>query len=294
MGAVHGVSLKYVVLSASAVCAAYALEAHDSDTAEFNVGVLRLRTSLVLFLGHASVVNGLIALLFNLRFGMCLLGKRTDNGTVPLWSYVLFAGFHLPTWLYTQLHHMKDRRFRVPVATEVEPGWWVGGRYAADLAKNWAGTVDLTCEFPEGCAATTEQYLLLRCWDGVPPLPAELEQAAVFALDARARGDVMVHCAHGRGRSTTVMCACLVKAGVYDTWEAAFDAIKSQRSVCKLNRAMRASLAAWQAEYVNQNPSCPVELKPTFVVEKHSSPLFFHFIRRVQALFKRLLMGKQK
>ena len=29
--------------------------------------------------------------------------------------------------------------------------------------------------------------------------------------------------AHGRGRSTTVMCACLVKADLYPTWEAAFE-----------------------------------------------------------------------
>merc|ERR1711957_740274 len=67
-------------------------------------------------------------------------------------------------------------------------------------------------------------------------------------------GDGLVHCAHGRGRSTTVMCACLVKFGLYPNWEAALEAIKKRRRVAKLNRAMRAALTAWQAKYVDGRP----------------------------------------
>merc|ERR1719436_515558 len=97
--------------------------------------------------------------------------------------------------------------------------------------------------------------MLLPCWDGVPPPPAELERAAQFATSARSSGDVLVHCAHGRGRSTTVMCACLVRAGLHRNWEEAFDAIRKKRRVVKLNRSMRSVLTSWQAQYVDGPPA---------------------------------------
>lgn len=91
-----------------------------------------------------------------------------------------------------------------------------------------------------------------KTWDGVPPSPSQLEEAAKFAVEARKKGDVLIHCAHGRGRSTTLMCAALVKSGLYDHWEDAFeDGIKPQRSVCKLNRRMRNALSEWQEIYVD-------------------------------------------
>merc|ERR1719350_942954 len=108
-----------------------------------------------------------------------MIGKRHVNGSVPLWSYVVFYGFHLPTWLYTTVHHWKDRKSKIPPASEVDLGWWVGGRYAAELGRHWSAVIDTTCEFPEGCSSTTDRYLLLPCWDGVPPAPEALERAAV-------------------------------------------------------------------------------------------------------------------
>ena len=82
--------------------------------------------------------------------------------------------------------------------------------------------------------------------------PEKIEEAATFAVEARKKGDVLVHCAHGRGRSTTLMCAALVKAGLFATWEDAFEkGIKPGRSVCKLNRRMRNALAEWQRIYVD-------------------------------------------
>ena len=57
------------------------------------------------------------------------------------------------------------------------PGWWIGGKFGDRLKKKWAVTIDLTCEFPEACREVTGEYLLLPCWDGVPPTPAQIEQA---------------------------------------------------------------------------------------------------------------------
>ena len=69
----------------------------------------------------------------------------------------------------------------------------------------------------------TADYLLLKTWDGVPPTAEQLETAAQFGAKARQSGPVMVHCAHGRGRSTTVMCAVLVRAGLATSWQDAFE-----------------------------------------------------------------------
>eukprot|EP00934_Nitzschia_sp_Nitz4_P004078 Nitzschia sp. Nitz4//scaffold21_size171442//164010//164834//NITZ4_002194-RA/size171442-processed-gene-0.33-mRNA-1//1//CDS//3329542510//4068//frame0 len=270
MGTVHGVYLKYVGLSALS----YAGFAYLSDpgSAEAGRALTMLEAGSLgssiprLVLGYSAILNGAIAALFKLEWGMELIGKDKKSGQIPLWSYVLYFPFHIPTYLYTKLHGIifrvrtedpstgEIKYEEVPPATEVQEGWWVGGWHANELGpKNWGGIIDLTVEFPEACRNDTKHYLSAPTWDGVPLGPADLESAAAFAVEARKDGDVLVHCAHGRGRSTTVMCACLVKAGLFSNWEEAFEeGIRPSRPVCKLNKRMRESLAAWQVEYVDK------------------------------------------
>jgi protein-tyrosine phosphatase len=219
-----------------------------------------------LVLGYSTVLNGLLATFFKMEVFMGLIGKNRKTGQIPTLSYVVFFPFHVPTRLYTFVHTRLSTykvkrpdgtiaREIVPVASECQPGWWVGGCYAHELNKEWAVIIDLTVEFPESCIQHTEAYLSIPTWDGVPATPAQLEAAAHFAVTEKAahdNGHVLVHCAHGRGRSTTVMCACLVKAGLFPNWEEAFEkGIKPARSVCKLNRRMRQNLTEWQRIYVD-------------------------------------------
>lgn len=273
MGTVHGVYLKYVGLSALSY-AGYSMFAAAPTSVGTSARVMAEATetsqSLVKMLpavvmGYSAVLNGAIAVLFKLEWGMGIIGKDKTTGQIPLWSYVIFFPFHLPTILYTKVHAQISRSKdpdpktgemkyqRVPPASEVQKGWWVGGCNAHELgSREWGGIIDLTVEFPETCRNNTKHYLSAPTWDGVPLSPSDLETAANFAIEARQSGDVLVHCAHGRGRSTTVMCACLVKAGLYPNWEEAFEkGIKPYRSVCKLNKRMKESLAGWQALYVD-------------------------------------------
>ena len=202
-------------------------------------------------LGYSAILNGVIAVLFKAEVGMGLIGKDPTTGKIPLWSKIVFFPFHIPTRLYTHFHTRSHQK-SVAVANEVQPGWWVGGCYAHELEHipKWAAVIDLTVEFPE--TAKTDHYLSIPTWDGVPATPAQLEQGAIFASQQMANGPILVHCAHGRGRSTTMMCACLVKAGLYENWKDAFEkGIKPGRSVCKLNRRMKQALTAWQAEFVD-------------------------------------------
>eukprot|EP00927_Polykrikos_kofoidii_P044184 TRINITY_DN38220_c0_g1_i1.p1 TRINITY_DN38220_c0_g1~~TRINITY_DN38220_c0_g1_i1.p1 ORF type:complete len:304 (+),score=26.76 TRINITY_DN38220_c0_g1_i1:180-1091(+) len=301
MGAVHGVSFKYLTLSVAAGFALQALLPLELEAAGVGSRTNIPKSMMTLLLIHVCFVNFLIFLLFHLRMGMQLLGKNPATGAVPLWSYVVFIGFHGPTWLYTWVQRRRDRSSGVPPASEVERGWFVGGRFAEELGWHWAGIVDLTCEFPEGCAASTDEYLLLPCWDGVPPEPEWLERAALFAVSASAHGDVLVHCAHGRGRSTTVMCACLVKAGLYSNWEAAFEGIRRRRRVVKLNRSMRAALTAWQAQYMCSTPVHAASIEPSDTIrmgdkciEEETTWFSFSIIRNFWRKRKRSHVGPGK
>lgn len=182
-----------------------------------------------------------------------MLGKDERNGTLPWWSLIIWFGFIGPTWLYTKIHTIFGKRYQaVQEADEVLDGWWLGGRYA-DMVKErpgrFSGVVDLTCELPERLRGETDEYKLIAVWDGSPPMPDTIEEAASFLVASRRKGQVLVHCAHGRGRSTTVMCAALVKAGKFDNWRDAFAACKLCRPVVKLNAKMRSALEAWQAQY---------------------------------------------
>ena len=125
MGAVHGVHLKYAAMSA--VCATAALTArgrtedsqeHTEEQVHNNVSFVH---SLVIgYLWYSALLHAIITSLFLLRRGEWLIGKRPVTGEVPFWSLVVFAPFHLPTYLYTLVHH---RLSSVPVASEVAPGW---------------------------------------------------------------------------------------------------------------------------------------------------------------------------
>ena len=265
MGTVHGVYLKYVGLSALSY-AGFSYLARTEGGERLSMSQLLGHTSrslLALSLGYSAALNGVIAVLFKLEIGMELLGKNRKTGQIPTWSYIVFFPFHFPSIIYTYIHTLTGTHTItkedgeqitevVPVASEVQPNWWIGGCHAHELDKDWAGVIDLTTEFPETTIDRTRAYLCMPTWDGVPATPDQIEEAANFALTASQQGgDVLVHCAHGRGRSTTIMCACLVKAGLFTTWEDAFEkGIKPKRPCCKLNKRMMENLTKWQATYV--------------------------------------------
>ena len=46
-----------------------------------------------------------------------------------------------------------------------------------------------------------------------------------------------------------MLVAAVVKAGLFRDWEAAFEAIKVNRPVVRLNSKMRKALATWQCEW---------------------------------------------
>ena len=136
MGAVHGCHLKYVGLSALSVAGYAALASEQLEDAALilarglrassaaavtaagseggGAGLLSATAALLhlstrTMLGYSAVLNGGIAVLFKMRKGMGLIGKDPRTGRIPLWSYLIYAPFHVPTYVYTHIHTLAGK-----------------------------------------------------------------------------------------------------------------------------------------------------------------------------------------
>eukprot|EP00891_Asterochloris_glomerata_P004794 jgi/Astpho2/4794/e_gw1.00067.240.1_t len=154
-----------------------------------------------------------------------------------MWPYHL--GLRGKLWL-------QRRTSSEPHWTEVMEGWTIGGWPASDpwMPPGSPAIVDCTCELPR----RHEQlpYFLLPTWDTHGPDPVLIEDAVQWAAQQRRAGHpVFVHCAHGHGRSTVVLCAALVEFGIAKTFEEAFQLIQNERPRVKLNVRQRKALEDW-------------------------------------------------
>lgn len=69
-----------------------------------------------------------------------------------------------------------------------------------------------------------------------------------FALQQRRLGRaVLVHCAHGHGRSAEVLLACMMAEGIYGSHDEGLAAFQKLRPKCKLNGVQRRNLEAYLA-----------------------------------------------
>ena len=92
MGTVHGVYLKYVALSAISYAGYAFFDKASIDDKTQGDGLQRLSS---LYLGYSAILNGIVAVLFKMEWGMSMIGKQKETGKIPLWSYIVFAPFHM-------------------------------------------------------------------------------------------------------------------------------------------------------------------------------------------------------
>jgi protein-tyrosine phosphatase len=66
---------------------------------------------------------------------------------------------------------------------------------------------------------------------------ANLAKSMEFVQAQRRLGRaILVHCAHGHGRSAQVLLACMIALGFYKTHQEGLAALQKLRPKCKLNR----------------------------------------------------------
>jgi len=172
-----------------------------------------------------------------------LLGKNQKTGRFPLWSWILFWPYHTGLRLKLLLEQtcVNDE----PVLNELketQPGWFIGGwpRRPDELPPTPAAVIDVTCELPRTCPKDTP-YRCVPTWDTTGPSGlTRINEAIEWAVHQRAMGrNVLIHCAHGHGRSAAVLCAVLVHLGVAESGLEAITLIQRDRPLAKLNSLQR-------------------------------------------------------
>lgn len=79
------------------------------------------------------------------------------------------------------------------------------------------------------------------------PTTQQIDAGVKWALRQRDSGrPVLVHCAHGHGRSLVLMCAILVVSGRAGDFLEAYRMVKAARPRVRLNNSQHASLVRWQ------------------------------------------------
>jgi protein-tyrosine phosphatase len=78
------------------------------------------------------------------------------------------------------------------------------------------------------------------------PGPAAIEEAVAWSLTELKSGrELYVHCAHGHGRSATLLAAILIADGQAKTADEAVAVMRQARPKVRLNKKQRAALLGW-------------------------------------------------
>ncbi len=132
--------------------------------------------------------------------------------------------------------------------SEIYDGIYVGDYYSSFVQNiAWGSIIDVTNELPR--FGHCREYLNIQSWDGCPPSVDNIQKAVVFAKTAPR--PLLIHCAHGKGRSATVATALLRAIGPFSSIESAIECIKKSRPQTRVNIRMRKVLKAWEDRFVN-------------------------------------------
>ena len=84
-------------------------------------------------LGYSAAQMALVTTLVVADAAPWVVGKDPKTGGVPMWSWVLWGPFHLTNRFFISAAKWNhQRKHALEVATEVYPGWYLGGWSAPD------------------------------------------------------------------------------------------------------------------------------------------------------------------
>jgi len=220
-------------------------------------GLTAIRVGLFFFLIHSSIVFLMLGVMMMLQVGDEVVGKDRKTGQVPVWSLISFAPFHSLNYLLVRMKNTYLLCRGYPQTNKVSDNLYVGNLFSQDWADangvKWRAVVDLTTEFSERCRC--EHYLNIPVHDGNPPSSAQFAEAVLFVKDHIEQGPVLIHCAYGVGRSSTVAAACVLGLGRQRGALKAFESVKAGRPVARLNTRMQLALLKFEKDVLAMRPA---------------------------------------
>jgi hypothetical protein len=204
---------------------------------------LPLPASLILWhIAGTGIVVALAASDTFARRSTWLLGKRKDGSINPI-SQTLFYPYHIG--LRTKLA-IQRRVSSEPAWDQITSSYYLGAWPSEEalVPAVHPAVLDVTCELP--LQVRPPAYKMIPVWDTHSPNPHQIDDAVAWAQDQVHQGhQILIHCAHGHGRSATVLCAILIADGLAQSIAEAEAILKKQRPRVRLNVRQRAAVTEW-------------------------------------------------
>lgn len=200
---------------------------------------------------HVSSVGYLVALAASPWFEKSstgLLGKRAD-GRIDTLRFGLFWPYHAGLRMKLGMQRLLSSE---PVWNQITSDYFIGGW--PNSKKNTPplcnlAILDVTCELPLQVEASG--YLMIPVWDTHAPSSIQIEIGVRWALkqEREEKRCILIHCAHGHGRSACMMAAILIAKGLVGTVEEAEAMMKKERPRVRLNPRQKEAVEMWLKKY---------------------------------------------
>lgn len=204
--------------------------------------------SLILQILFGWVTFSLAAVSSAYIFNYPSLFRKREDGSIPFYIRWIFVPFLFGSWAYNEYARRTDK---VPPLQKIQENLFLACRMSGkhvDLLNenNITAILDVTAEF-DGLDYTAlredYRYLNIPVLDHTSPTSEQLLHAINW-LDQqiKAKRNVVVHCALGRGRSVLVVAAYLLAKDDSLTLEEAMRRINSVRQTARLNKKQLSAL----------------------------------------------------
>lgn len=162
-----------------------------------------------------------------------VFGKRS-NGTLPVWSLILFGPMHLFT---AAIWHLIRLSSREPTFQEITTRLTIGRRLlSSEVQREYDNYVDLTAEFVEPRKIrSSASYLNFPILDGSAPDAALLHRT----IEKLRPGSTYIHCAQGHGRTGLFALAVLLSSGKVQSVDEGLRLLTTVRPQITLNKLQR-------------------------------------------------------
>lgn len=204
--------------------------------------------SLILQIVFGWVTFSLAAVSSAYIFNYPSLFRKREDGSIPFYIRWIFVPFLFGSWAYNEYARRTDK---VPPLQKIQENLFLAcrmsGKHVDLLNENSITAIlDVTAEF-DGLDYTAlredYRYLNIPVLDHTSPTSEQLLHAINW-LDQqiKAKRNVVVHCALGRGRSVLVVAAYLLAKDDSLTVEEAMRRINSVRQTARLNKKQLSAL----------------------------------------------------